>query len=152
MDDVQPIAAPTPKVRRYHSPGFRAEVIKAVRQPGISLAAVARSFDLSPNLVRRWVRKSDDGQRRSAHASAARLAAIRAQLGGQSVAASATNSAGSRALSGFIPLALKSPSSPATIPSTDIRIEVTRGSTSVTLAWPVSAAEHCGAWLCELLR
>ena len=152
MDDVQPITAPTPKVRRYHSPGFRAEVIKAVKQPGTSLAAVARLFDLSPNLVRRWVRKSDDGQRRSAHASAARLAAIRSQLVGQGTAASANSLTGSKATPGFIPLALKSPSSPATIPSGDIRIEVTRGSTSVTLAWPVSAAEHCGAWLCELLR
>jgi len=157
MDQVQPIAAtaapaPALKARRYHSPRFRAEVIKAVKQPGTSLAAVARSFDLSPNLVRRWVRKSDDGQRRSAHASAARLAAIRAQLVGQGAATGAKSVAGSKSTQGFIPLALRPPSSPAGLPSGDICIEVTRGSTSVTLAWPVSAAEHCGAWLCELLR
>ena len=152
MDDVHPIAAPVPKARRHHSPGFRAEVIKAVKQPGKSLAAVARSFDLSPNLVRRWVRKSEDGNRRSAHASAARLAAVRAQLVGQGAAASANSLAGSKAPPGFIPFALKSPPSSAAIPSSDIRIEVTRGSTSVTVAWPASAAEHCGTWLCELLR
>jgi transposase-like protein len=108
MEDVQPLSVQAPKARRYHSPGFRAEVIKAVKQPGTSLAAVARSFDLSPNLVRRWVRKSDDGQRRSAHASAARLAAIRSQLVGQGTAASANSLTGSKATPGFIPFALMS--------------------------------------------
>lgn len=145
MDEVQATAAPPPRVRRRHSPGFRSEVINAAKQPGTSFSAVARSYSLSPSLVRRWVRESESRRRRSEHASAARLTAQRPHAGERVVAAMAGMKVGTPAPAGFVPLGMKPPAS-------DIRIEVTRGSTSVAVAWPVSAAEHCAAWLCELLR
>ena len=37
-------------------------------------------------------------------------------------------------------------------PAADIRIELRRGATSVTVSWPQAAAADCGAWLRELLR
>lgn len=49
----------------------------------------------------------------------------------------------------FVPLALPAPSS---APTPDIRIELCRGSTSVSLTWPVSSAEHCAAWMRDLLK
>lgn len=145
MDEMQAAVAPPARVRRRHSPGFRAEVINAAKQPGTSFSAVARSYSLNPSLVRRWVRESESRRRRSEHASAARLAAQRPRAGEQVIAAMIGTKAGASAAAGFVPLAMKPPAS-------DIRIEVTRGSTTVAVAWPVSAAEHCGAWLCELLR
>ena len=36
--------------------------------------------------------------------------------------------------------------------ATVIRIELRRGATSVSLTWPVCAAEHCAAWMRELLK
>ncbi len=49
----------------------------------------------------------------------------------------------------FVPVALPAPNC---VPAPDIRIELRRGATSVTLTWPVSAAEHCAAWMRDLLR
>lgn len=49
----------------------------------------------------------------------------------------------------FVPVALPSPSC---VPAPDIRIEMRRGATSVSLTWPVSAAEHCAAWMRDLLK
>lgn len=49
----------------------------------------------------------------------------------------------------FVPVALPAPSC---VPAPDIRIELRRGATSVTLTWPVSAAEHCVAWMRDLLK
>lgn len=49
----------------------------------------------------------------------------------------------------FVPVAL---SAPSCAPAPDIRIELRRGATSVTLTWPVSAAEHCAAWMRDLLK
>lgn len=49
----------------------------------------------------------------------------------------------------FVPLALPAPSC---APAPDICIELRRGATSVSLTWPVSAAEHCAAWMRELLK
>jgi hypothetical protein len=36
--------------------------------------------------------------------------------------------------------------------SDNIRIEFNRGSTTITVAWPLSAARDCGAWLRELMQ
>ena len=34
----------------------------------------------------------------------------------------------------------------------DIRIDLRRGQTAITVTWPMSAAAECGCWLRELLR
>lgn len=49
----------------------------------------------------------------------------------------------------FIPVAL-----PATATATahDIRVELRRGATTMTITWPGSAAVECAAWMRELLR
>ena len=49
----------------------------------------------------------------------------------------------------FVPLQLPQPAH-ATPP--DIRIELRRGATSVTVSWPAEAAAECAAWMRELLR
>jgi hypothetical protein len=47
----------------------------------------------------------------------------------------------------FVPVTL-----PVAAPPADIRIELRRGTTAVSLSWPCSAASECAAWLRELLR
>ena len=49
----------------------------------------------------------------------------------------------------FVPVALPQASC---APSADIRVELRRGATSVSLTWPVAAAEHCAAWMRDLLK
>ena len=34
----------------------------------------------------------------------------------------------------------------------DIHIELRRGTTSVSLTWPLAAVEHCAVWMRELLK
>ena len=47
----------------------------------------------------------------------------------------------------FVPLAL-----PAATIERDIRVELQRGGTTVTLVWPANAARECAAWLSDWLR
>jgi transposase len=49
----------------------------------------------------------------------------------------------------FVPVSLP-PASCA--PAPDIRIELRRGATSVSLSWPLAGAEHCAVWMRELLK
>ena len=49
----------------------------------------------------------------------------------------------------FVPVSLP-PASCA--PAPDIRIELRRGATSVSLTWPLTAAEQCALWMRELLK
>ncbi len=51
--------------RRSFTKAFKAEVVELVRQPGNSVASVARDLDLTETAVRAWVKQADvdDGRR-----------------------------------------------------------------------------------------
>ena len=49
----------------------------------------------------------------------------------------------------FVPVELPAP---ACAPQADIRMELRRGATSMTITWPAAAAGDCAAWMRELLR
>lgn len=53
------------------------------------------------------------------------------------------------AVAPFVPVALPAPSCAA---PADIRMELRRGATSMTITWPAAAASDCAAWMRELLR
>jgi transposase len=50
----------------------------------------------------------------------------------------------------FVPVTL--PAEPASAPAGDIQIQLRRGTTAMTIAWPVPAAADFAAWMRELLR
>ena len=41
---------------------------------------------------------------------------------------------------------------PAKTAAADIRIELRRGATSISVAWPTDTATECAIWMRELLR
>lgn len=49
----------------------------------------------------------------------------------------------------FVPVTLPTPS--CEVPA-DIRIELRRGATTMSITWPAAAAGDCAAWMRELLR
>ena len=115
--------------RRIHREEFKARVVEASKQPGVSLAAVAMANGINANLLRRWVLMSQ---------TSATLA-HRVELAPMPTHA------------GFLPVPMPVASEPAPAP-TLIRIDVQRGSTTITVSWPTSAADACASWLRELLR
>ncbi len=109
--------------RRRHSRALKAEVVAACSEPGASVAAIAMAHGLNANLVHRW-RKSAAG--RVALPDARQVA------------------------DGFVALTLPTNAVPAKLP--DIRIELRRGATTVTVNWPMAGAGECAAWLRDWLR
>jgi transposase len=125
-------SAVTPEVvqatrRRRHSKEFKAEVIRAARQPHVSIAAVALHYRLNANMVRSWVAAQEERD----GAEAAR----------QSMSESPAE---------FVALQLESPG--VVSAARDIHVEVRRGATTVTVRWPLSAASDCALWLQGWLR
>jgi len=55
----------TGRRRRTFTEAFKAEAIECCLQLGVSIAAVARAYDLHPNLLRRWVVAHREGQKHS---------------------------------------------------------------------------------------
>lgn len=115
--------------RRKHSAELRAEVVQACRQPGASVAAIALRNGLNANVVHRWL--SQDGRTLDG--------------GGGNRSASST-----RPGTEFLPVQLPQQAEATT--STDIRMELRRGASSVTVSWPLQCSGECAAWLREWLR
>lgn len=112
--------------RRRHGDELKARVLAECDEPGASVAAVAQSHGLNANLVHKWRRRHRQ----------------RAQVVGAA-------SADSQVADAFVPLQLPAPVT-AAVP--DIRIELRRGATSVSIVWPGQTAGECAAWLREWLR
>lgn len=121
--DTSVVRAADRRRRRKHSAEFKASVIRACKQPGVSMAAVALANGLNANMLRKWMQESD-GTPAAVLASAPQPPAP-----------------------GFIALPM-----PAASASQDIRIEMQRAGTTISVSWPGSAAAECAAWLRELLR
>ena len=112
--------------RRRHSREFKAEVLQACREPGASVAGIALARGVNANLVHRWLRLA-------APLPAVKLAGRPAEGGGEFVA-------------------LRLPAVPVVATPPDIRIELRRGATTVTVSWPMAGSADCAAWLREWLR
>ena len=116
--------APGRRHRRKHSEEFKAQVIQACRQPGVSMASVALANGLNATMLRKWVVEAERA------------------------AGSRSTQPGAAALTpAFVAV-----TAPAAQEPVDIRIEIERGNTRITVNWPCAAAPHCATWLRELLR
>lgn len=82
---------------------------------------------VNANLARRWV-----------------VAAEQSATGGERSVAVARGVAQTPT---FVPVQL-----PCAPPTPDIRIELRRGATAITVHWPSAEAAQCAAWMRELLR
>ena len=118
-------SAPAPRTARRSRPRRSRRA-----QPGVSIAAVALERRLNANLLRRWVVEAERTGTLPVRGS---LAAPDVRL---------ENGAG------FVPVALSSSEREAA----PIRIEVRRGSNTVSIEWPVAAARECAQLLRELMR
>lgn len=120
--------------RRLHSAEFKAHIVAACCQPGVSSASVAMANGINASLVRRWVNEAEVGPEIE-----------RGSTASQPQKACPASTPTPR----FLPLPIPTPTSPV---AADIRIELQRGATTVAVTWPASAASECAAWMRELLR
>jgi transposase len=113
--------------RRRHGDELKAKVLIECNEPGASVAAVAQAHGLNANLVHKWRRQ-----------------------GRPFTSASNAPPVDNKVAGAFVALQLPAP--PTQQASPDIRIELRRGATTITIAWPAQTAVECAAWLREWLR
>ena len=131
MDTTTCVALPS-RQRRRHAPEFKARVIGACLQPGVSIAAVALANGLNANFLRSWVK------------------AYRAQHGlGVAAAIDAHHVLAKRSAPTLVPVTVQPRSDK---PSGTIELEIHRQQTVVQIRWPASEATVCAQWLRDLLR
>jgi transposase len=122
------MASETVKTRRRYGAESRAQVLAECDAPGASVAQVAMAHGINANVVHRWRQLAREG----VCAKPAALPAV--------------------APSGFVPVVLRTaPAAPST-PAADIRVELRRGTTSMLITWPSTAAEQLAGFTRELLK
>ena len=112
--------------RRKHSAELRAKVLQACKQPGASVATIARLHGLNANVVHRW------------------------RVDERNCAAPAKQEAPSGFLAVNIIPELRTAPDPL-LPA-DIRVEVTRANATIVVKWPLQDSAACAVWLREWLR
>lgn len=113
-----------PATRRRYSAEVKAQVMAECDAPGASVAKVAMEHGINANVVHRWrqLARETPPQASEPYESASQ----------------------------FIPVTIAEQTPAATLK--DIQIQLRRGQTTLTIAWPSSAAAECAAWVRELLR
>ena len=130
VDTISNQAGGQRRRRRLHSDEFKADAVAACSQPGVSMAAVALSRGVNANLLRRWVREGE----------------LRSTPNPSMIEARPEMAPAPQAPTPFIPLHLPAPV------AKDIRVELRRGQTTISVSWPAEAAGECALWIRELLR
>ncbi|NLC36919.1 MAG: transposase [Alcaligenaceae bacterium] len=125
--------------RRTFDPAFKAELVATCQYPGVSVAAIALEHGLNANLLRRWITEHERyGHHGGDIATATSPAISQCRPASPAPALPAP----------FVPVSMA-----ATTPNDDaISIDMTRGTTSMRVTWPVSAAAQCAELLREWLR
>ncbi len=127
-----------PRRRRIFTDAFKADAVAACQHPGVSIAAIALARQLNANLLRRWVQEAGgEVPRRAASPKPTRV-----RLPPPPSAPAAPSPA-------LVPVTVQAP---ASVPHTDIRIEVQRAGATINISWPLSEAAACAQWLREVLR
>jgi transposase len=119
---------------RRHSAEFKAKVIAACLQPGVSIASVALANQLNANFLRSWVRAYRDQQLASAQMSTS--------------IASRDESANCQPPT-LVPVTVQTSDIHL---AGDIQIEIRRQQAVFQITWPASQSVACAQWLRELLR
>lgn len=128
-----------PKRRRSYTPQFKAEMVAQCVQSNVSLASLAVEHGMNPNVLHRWVTEHERYGRHS--------------VTGDSPAIKPSSLAVRTSLPASSLISIPVPSSPSVNDSQDcIRLEVTQGTTRVSLSWPINGASQCAAFLREWLR
>ena len=121
------------RTHRTYSAQFKAELVAACQQPGVSIAALAGQHAMNANVLHRWLKEH---QRSGRH-----------QLAAHSPAAALETAA---PLAAFIPLQL--PAAAAQPEVRQIKVELRKGALSMVVTWPVSAAAECASWTAALFK
>ena len=127
--DTSEIQFPSPGRRRgRYTDEFKAQIIAACRQPGVSTSAVALANGINANLVRRWIVQSDDSSTEPK----------------SSLNASSTE--------GFVQIASRAVCRDPVVASEPcLRLEIRKSDLAISLSLPLSQHSECAALLKLLL-
>ena len=136
LKDSPPAIRSTHRTHRTYAPQFKAQLVAACQQPGVSIAALAGQHGMNANVLHRWLKE---------HAQSARR-----QLNPASLAARTAASPPAGFVPLPLPLRLPAPSPEPGTPA--LKVELRKGALSMSITWPIGATHEFMQWAATLLR
>lgn len=133
LKDSPTAVTSTRRTHRTYTPEFKAQLVAACQQPGVSIAALAGSHAMNANVLHRWLKE---------HARSGRHRLDAASPPGTQIAALPAPA--------FIPVRLPAVRHEPSIPA--LKVELHKGALSMTITWPVSAASDFAQWTALILK
>jgi transposase-like protein len=123
----------TRRIHRTYTPEFKAALVAASQEPGVSIAALAAQHGMNANVLHRWIKEH---RRSGCH-----------QLVSQGVAQTAGVAS---TVPAFIPVQLPLPASAPK--EREITVELRKGALSMIVTWPMSATADFASWTAAILK
>ena len=127
---------PTRRTHRTYTAEFKAELVAACQSPGASIAAIAGQHGMNANVLHRWLKE---------HQQSGRHQRMVCSATGQSLLTSPPVPA-------FIAVKLPATATPEPASPDLIKIELHKGTVSMILSWPTSAAADLAQWTRVILK
>jgi transposase-like protein len=127
---------PARRTHRTYTAEFKAELVAACQIPGASIAAIAGQHDMNANVLHRWLKEHQQSGR---HQRIVPNSAAQSLLTSPSVPA-------------FIAVKLPATATPEPESPDLIKIELHKGTVSMILSWPTSAAADLAQWTRAILK
>jgi transposase len=150
--------------RRRYSAEFKAQLLAACQQPGISITAIALANQINPNVVRRWLRDLRSAptvpvvtdvacpDKMSVQPAACPSGLVPVEVVAVAPQPCRTNGAqAAHADSRHESPSVSQVSSSSMLPAEPIQVELHRGETLLKVAWPAAHADVCALWLRGLM-
>ncbi len=129
----------TRRTHRTYTPEFKAELVAACQQPGVSIAALASSHAMNANVLHRWLKEHEHSGRHQL-------------LGSDPTGATLSTSP----IAAFIPLKLPpvihEPKVPELPEIKEFKVELRKGPLSMIVTWPLSAVDDFTQWTALILK
>jgi transposase len=119
----------TRRTHRTYTPEFKAELVAACQQPGVSIAALAGQHGMNANVLHRWLKEHQRSACRP--------------LVAQPVPAT-------REVPAFVPVPLSAP-----MPEHrdhEIRVELRKGPLAMVVTWPLCGVADFASWTTAVLK
>ena len=127
---------PARRTHRTYTAEFKAELVAACQIPGASIAAIAGQHGMNANVLHRWLKE---------HQQSGRHQRMVCSATGQSLLTSPPVPA-------FIAVKLPATATPEPASPDLIKIELHKGTVSMILSWPTSAAADLAQWTRAILK
>jgi len=135
LKDSEPPIFPSRRSHRTYTAAFKAEIVAACQQPGVSIASLAGRHGMNVNVVHRWLKECErNGWHRLVADSTSSSDTVAAQVGT------------------FVPLQLSPPMAKPIQEDQVIKFELHKGSLNMVVTWPLSAVNDFAHWTAVVLK